>query len=135
MSAGGGDGGGVEEGAVSAGWDNAGIIGEDGGDREEICAGRRGELTGIGFELAGFIAVDELEGEGDVAAVLTRKRFGAITDGQLGVFGPSATVGRVQPYPPGCRDGLRELKGSTTEILSTIVPAGRGLPRCRPRSR
>ena len=88
VPAGGGDGSSVEERAgIRHGGTDARIGGEDGRDQAgNVAHASGGQLAGVGAQFAGFIAVDKLEGEGDVAAVFGEAgSFGAITDGEFGV--------------------------------------------------
>ena len=89
MPAGGGNGGGIKQSAgVGHGWTNSRIVREDSSDKStDLAETSRSQLAGISGKFAGFVPVNQFQGERDVSAVLSEAgSFGAITDIQFGVL-------------------------------------------------
>ena len=123
MPAGGGDGSGIEERTgIGHGGTDAGIGGEDGRDQAgDVAHAGGGQLAGVGTQFAGFIAVDKLEGEGDVAAVLGEAgSFGAIADGEFGVGAAFGNGGKgTDGADQGAGDGV---EGGEVFLRADVFP-------------
>ena len=117
MASGGGDGGGIEEGSgICHGGADVGIGGEDGSDQGgDLSQSGAGQFPGVGFELAGFVPVDELESQRDITAVLDEGcRFRAVPDGQLGVLGAFCDGGQGA-------DGSDQGSGDVVEGIEVLL--------------
>ncbi len=77
MPAGGGDGGGVEQGSgVGQGGTNSAVVGEQGGDQgDDLTDAGEGEFFRRLFEGAHVVAVDGFQGQADVSAFLDERRY------------------------------------------------------------
>jgi hypothetical protein len=89
------------------------VVGEDRSDQGgELAQAGVGQLTGVGFELAGVVTVDQFESQRDVSTVLGESGcFGAVTDGKLSIFGAFCDSGQgADCAHEGAGDGVERVE-------------------------